>query len=171
MSGWACCKRLEATPLAGHEESQVRKKLNSLQPLMTTTQSEYGWALTAVVAAQGSGVGSDWSYRSVVSPEVEWSQRRELFWKHKRQSSEFKLLRRVLPKALLKRLKHSCKSRVKYSLRFFLFSLRNHPEVWECAREHDWYIISVSGLWPWTWPSHFLLKRRNISSFLCLNIQ
>lgn len=98
---------------------------------------------------------------------------RALFWKHKKQSLEFKLVWRVLRKALLERMKHSCKSHVKYSLGFFFLSLRNHPEVWECAREHDWYIISVSGLWSWTWtwPSHVLWKRRNIVSvflFFCV---
>lgn len=67
------------------------------------------------------------------------------FWKHKKQSSEFKLARRESCQRLCRKdWKHSRQSHVKYSLGFFL-SLRNHPEVWECAREHDWYIISVSG--------------------------
>lgn len=48
---------------------------------MTATQSEYGWKLTAAAAVHGSGVGSGWSYRSAVSPEVEWSQCQALFLK------------------------------------------------------------------------------------------
>lgn len=130
---------------------------------MTATQSEYGCEQNRSRSGVGGGV---MLVKQVCS--LPWggmvSALEHFFWKHKKQSSEFKLVRRVLRKALLERMKHSCKSHVKYSLGFF-FSLRNHPEVWECAQEHDWYIISVSGLWSWTWPSHVLWKGKNIGSF------
>lgn len=83
---------------------------------------------------------------------------RALFLKHREHHLNFEICTESAAKALLESMKHSCKSHVKYSLGF---SLRNHPEVCECARQHDWYIISVSGLWSWTLQSHDQIKRND----------
>lgn len=166
MRGWGRCKRLKATPLAGQRESQVRKNSILLSPRWQQPKMKMGeskpWQRTG---RRGGGGG----VRLVIQVcSLPWGGMVSA------SSTFLKVLETII--AIQTGTESPAKGfagkdwnipgnlHVKYSLGFFL-SQRNHPEVWECAREHDWYIISVSGLWPWTWPSHVLFKSKNIGSF------
>lgn len=149
---------------------RVRLEKKNLSFTLNDSNPKWIWAETNHSRAWGMLV----KHKQVCSPS--WggmvpTSEHFFFKKHREHHLNFKICTASAAKALLESMKHSCKSHVKYSLGF---SLRNHPEVCECARQHDWYIISVSGLWSWTWQSHDQIKRNDsifLLFFLLLNIQ